>query len=170
MNANRRFDEFQIFHLGKKQSDWAVGNRERWQSFRRIGPYLGFVETRRFGVRTEDSRVRLDCRLQRCFSEGTERASRGPNGISDFAGKCADALPFLDGGSASVPCDSSSGEFSGGLSISLLHLEVRGLVKLETKSDADSAVIVVGGEVGDRRPVSYAQWLGAKKNSRGRKS
>lgn len=160
-STERRFDEYQVSVLGAKQEAWSVANKERWLSLKRIAPYVGFlapVATRGGRGGRTGTGLLADCSAALATEiADLEAASYG---VEEFVAACSDALPFLDGGSSSTSNLNGTGELSGGFSLTLLHLEAMGKVKLELKSDAATLMLVTGADAADRRPVSHVQWVG----------
>ena len=163
--ASRNFQPHQREILKTdQQAEWAVGNKERWLSLRRIGPYLGWLEI----VATDKTPDLIpDC------SDALEKHLRlaEPRWYSggDFVAMCAKQFPFLDGGDFAFAAGRSEGELSGGLSLTLLNLEHRGVIELRDESDAPALDLVVGNTAGARKRFRRVNLKAPDKSRKGAK-
>lgn len=166
--ANRRFDQYQISQLGSVQADWAVGNLERWRTFRRFAPYLGLAVPVGTKVGPSVSARGLLPDSSAALAEDLLDLEPGLYDIAAFVDACAGALPFLDGGPFAVVDDRSAQELSGGLSLSLRQLEASNHLTLLHESDAGTRVLALGSEAGARSTISHVRWVGSAKQVRSR--
>jgi hypothetical protein len=133
--AGRSFDTRQLETCGTDRvANWPVPNKERWLSFRRWTTYLGLARSVGTNGLIPDASEALIRRLP--------ALQPGDYDIGDFVGRCALAVPVLDGGALwREPKDPAAGEngvLSGGLSVSLLQLEADGFMTMaRPKSDTD---------------------------------
>jgi hypothetical protein len=132
-SASRKFvDHQQVVLESNSRDDWAVVNKERWGSFRRLGPAIGWVaplHTRgRFGLVPNAATA-----VRRWLSS----LDSDQFGAAEFLLSAADRFPFFDGGSASKRPLEATGTLSGGLSLTLLSLVRSG--SIEFVQDADTA-------------------------------
>lgn len=161
--ATRRFVEHQQSVLGtEKQADWAVGNKERWLSFRRIGPYLGWVEPMDSG-----GRFGLVPNAAPALRRWLNTVEPGTYTGGEFLRLVSQHLPFLDGGDHAKVQIGGSGPLSGGLSLSLLSLEHTGVLSLRQEADSPAMFEAVLGS-GHSKLFSQVQVVasGEKKRKR----
>jgi len=161
--AIRRFADHQRRLLATDvQASWAVGNKQNWPAFRRVGTYLGWIEPMdtkgRFGVIPNAATA-----LRRWLP--TIGAGTYPAG--EFVRLAATRLPFLDGGVSSLRRDVGVGSLSGGLSLTLLALRHRG--DLELVKEADAGMLEVSTGEGSSELFSHVLVSKAVQKKRGRK-
>ena len=168
--ANRRFDQYQIGHLGLVQANWAVGNLERWRAFRRFAPYLGLAVPvgTKVGQRVSARGLLADC--SPALTQELTGVEPGTYEVSAFVALCAEKLPFLDGGRFAVDDDRSPQDLSGGLSLSLRQLEASGLLALLHESDADTRVLDLGNDPRARVTISHVRWIELPSKTKGPRS
>jgi hypothetical protein len=166
--ANRRFDQYQIGHLGPVQADWAVGNLERWRTFRRFAPYLGLAMPVGTKVGARVSARGLIPDSSAALAEDLVDLEPGMYDVATFVDACAKALPFLDGGVFAVVDNRATQELSGGLSLSLRQLEASNLLTLMHESDAGTRLLALGLEPGACTTISHVRWLGSTKQGTSR--
>lgn len=159
----RPFQQHQSSILGADlpQSEWPVGNKERWQSLKRIAPYLGWCEPVVLGAR--GFHLLPNCRKALAPVVLALEPQVLPG--AQFIALCARALPFLDTGAFSYRDDDVAGTLSGGLSLTLLALEHAKIITLIDQSDAEAFDLVVGSQPADRRRFRSVEVLspGVKK-------
>lgn len=162
-SARRPFQQYQATVVGADlpQSEWPVGNKERWQSLKRIAPYLGWCEPVVLGAKT--FHLLPNCR--RALGPVVQALEPQVLSGAQFISLCAQALPFLDTGTFAYPVDDVGGTLSGGLSLTLLALERAKVITLIDQSDAEAFDLVVGSRPVDRRRFRSVEVLspGVKK-------
>jgi hypothetical protein len=133
--VGRSFATWQLDNFGPDRvKSWPVPNKEQWLSFRRWAAYLGLGRPVGTSGLIPDASEALLRRLP--------ALQPGDYNIGDFVGRCALAVPVLDGGllwrGPEASPDSDAGVLSGGLSVSLLQLEADGFMTMtRPKSDTD---------------------------------
>jgi hypothetical protein len=160
--GSRRFVDHQQRVLDSTdQSVWAVANKERWASLRRIGCYLGWVDpmdvSGRFGLVPNSASA-----LRRWLPT----LPADVYAAGDFLNMVSDRLPFLDDGDVSLRQIGNETALSGGLSLTLLALEHSGNLKL--KPEADSATYEVSLGPKHSRLFSRVELLRTNGGKRGR--
>lgn len=148
-NSLRPFQQHQASVLGADlpQSEWPVGNKERWQSLRRIAPYLGWCEPVVLGTRAFQLLPNCSRALRPVIQALEPQILPG----AQFVSLCAQTLPFLDTGTFAFEVEEAAGSLSGGLSLTLLALEHARLITLIEQSDAEAFDVVIGSRPSDRR-------------------
>jgi hypothetical protein len=115
-------------------TSWPVPDKEQWLPFRRWAAYLGLARPVGTTGLIPDASEALILRLT--------DLQPGDYDIGDFVGRCAQAVPVLDGGllwrEPEGSGGSDAGVLSGGLSISLLQLEADGFITM-TRPKSDTA-------------------------------
>jgi hypothetical protein len=162
-DPSRHFAEYQTNLFGDDRSTWPIPNKEQWLPLRRWAPYLGLARTVGPNGVIADASIAL--------SQGLSNVAAGDYSIDEFVSRCAEAIPFLDGGPFHfVEQQSQSGEravISPGLSVSLRQLEADGFLSFDRKSDTGTRTIRVTGDDLNDIVVSHVKWAGV--TSRGGK-
>jgi hypothetical protein len=133
--GGQAFAEWESACCGPERTkSWPIPNNPQWLPFRRWAPYLGLARSVGVSGLIPDASEALMRRLP-AFQPGDYA-------IGDFVGRCALAVPVLDGGALwrglEAPADGDDGVLSGGLSVSLLQLEADGYMTMaRPKSDTD---------------------------------
>lgn len=162
-NLSRPFQPHQESVLGADipQSEWPVGNNERWQSLKRLATYMGWCEPVILGPRSFQLLPNCARALRPTVQAMAPQILPG----AQFISQCANALPFLDSGTFAFPVNDDAGSLSGGLSLTLFALEHAKVIKLIEQSDAEAFDLVIGDQPEDRRRFRSVEVLptGAKK-------
>jgi hypothetical protein len=155
--TGRSFANWQLEIFGPERvKSWPVPNKEQWQSFRRWVTYLGLGRPVGTTGLIPDASEALIQRLR--------AVQPGDYDIGDFVGRCARAVPVLDGALWRAPLAPDDGDarvLSGGLSVSLLQLEADGFVTMvKPKSDTvrDSRILRLRPDRSVDRPVGSVSW------------
>lgn len=131
--SGRAFAEWESACCGPDRTKtWPVPNSPQWLPFRRWAPYLGLARAVGTSGLIPDASEALIRRLA--------ALQPGDYHIEDFVGRCALAVPVLDGGALwrrpQVPTEGDGRVLSGGMSVSLLQLEADGFMSMQRpKSD-----------------------------------
>ena len=159
--SGRPFDEWESTCCGPDRTKhWPVPNSAQWLPFRRWAPYLGLARPIGTNGLIPDASEALIRRLP--------ELQPGDYDVSDFAGRCAKAVPVLDGGALwrepEAPPSGDARVLSGGLSVSLLQLEADGFITMTPpKSDTarDSRILRLRPDRSADRPVGSVTWHAA---------
>lgn len=161
-SSTRSFSAHQRTFLNSdNQQDWAVGNTERWQSLRRLGPYLGWLEpvdtNGGFGIIPNATVA-----IQRWLA--TVDSITLP--ASDFLDRLFARFPFMAPKFFPVGPSLPPGTIPGGVSLSLFGVAQNGAIKLENQSDA--SVVRLSIAPGHEVPVSHVRINSPKSGKRKR--
>jgi len=156
--AGRSFATWQLETCGPDRvKSWPVPNKEQWLSFRRWAAYLGLARPVGTNGLIPDASEALIARLP--------ALQPGDYDIGDFLGRCALAVPVLDGGALwrgpEAPAGSDAGILSGGLSVSLLQLEADGFMTMarpKSDTDRDSRILRLRPDRSADRLVGTVTW------------
>jgi hypothetical protein len=133
--TGRAFAEWESACCGPDRTKtWPVPNSPQWLPFRRWAPYLGLARPVGTSGLIPDASEALIRRLP--------ALQPGDYHIVDFVGRCALAVPILDGGALwrepEILADDDTRVLSGGLSVSLLQLEADGFMTMK-QPESDTA-------------------------------
>jgi hypothetical protein len=153
--TGRGFADRQAEALGPVRKDiWPVPNQEQWQPLRRWASYLGLARSVGTAGVIPDASEALIRRLPAITPGGYD--------VRDFVGRCASAVPILDGGKLQTGHDplyeGDHAVLSGGLSISLLQLEADGFLTMEQRSDAVGRTLRLRADGSADRTVTTVVW------------
>jgi hypothetical protein len=156
--GDRAFAEWQSTCCGPDRTKtWPVPNREQWLSFRRWAPYLGLARPVGTNGLIPDASDALIRRLP--------ELAPGDYHIRDFLGRCADAVPILDGGTfwlgQGSPAHGEPSVLSGGLSVSLMQLEADGFMSMprpESDIGRDGRILRIRPDRSADRRVTTVIW------------
>jgi hypothetical protein len=156
--TGRSFAAWQLKACGSDRvKNWPVPNKEQWLSFRRWAAYLGLARPVGTNGLIPDASEAIIQRLS--------PLQPGDYDVRDFLGRCALAVPVLDGGALwrgpETPTIGETSVLSGGLSVSLLQLEADGFITMaEPKSDTtrDSRILRLKPDRSTDRLVGTVTW------------
>jgi hypothetical protein len=154
----RAFAEWEAACCGPDRTKtWPVPNSPQWLPFRRWAPYLGLARSVGTNGLIPDASEALIRRLP--------ALQPGDYHIEDFAGRCALAVPVLDGGvlwrGPQALADGDARVLSGGMSVSLLQLEADGFMSMKRpKSDTarDGRILRLRSDRSADRMVGTVTW------------
>jgi hypothetical protein len=156
--GGRAFAEWEAACCGPERTKtWPVPNNPQWLPFRRWAPYLGLARpVGTYGL-IPDASEALIRRLP--------PLAPGDYHIGDFVGRCAQAVPVLDGGALrpgqEIPAGGEAGVLSGGLSVSLLQLEADGFMTMprpESDIGRDGRILRIRPDRSGDRRVTTVTW------------
>lgn len=152
----RRFDTIQVERHGVEQSNWPVGNRERWVSARRWAVYLGLG--RPIPASRAIPATGLIAEASSALLDESNFTAPGLYPIGRFLSQCAKVVPVADTGPFTGWAESAESEVSPGMSLTLRQLEAQGHLKLESQSDSAGMTVALGTHADLRELKTHVNW------------